>query len=502
MRSAQAPRGVTFPEIAIQMSQNTLATLPEALSPSHGDSLLDETSPSTSTSSTSLRTSPISGTEIPHSPRLLRTRAIDAGIGVVKQKRKRSRVTPEQLAQLERFFEVNRNPTAAQRKEICDQLGMAERQTQIWFQNRRAKAKLQAGARGVGEELDNPPQIFSYVNAGDESELRRHIGEDGPVTFMPCYELTIGTWRRIAMTHDRHDLIAYVPEARRCIVWHVQCAGSDFKMEIPFDVIVDTSFAHVAPGLGRATFSLSKPPVFFHRKKNTSQSNSQVTCCWKQCSDWTQDKQATRVLRHELVGSAVVLSQVAQNYNLFGAYGDISLLAAPRYAEEPQDGNAGSFPTSVSRQHSIEHLGVSPSASVESLREPSPLVQSYAIPSPTNVPQSPLYHYEKPSMSAWLDGRMHTYITHELPPSHPVDVPTCASTSYPITPQYPSQYSERRSHEPVSHPGYASHRLSSLGSVHQNFDGHSSQSGATINWNSFPLESPQRRGGFQYSRPP
>lgn len=53
-----------------------------------------------------------------------------------KEKRKRSRVTPEQLGHLENFFGVDRSPTAARRREISDLLGMQERQTQIWFQNR------------------------------------------------------------------------------------------------------------------------------------------------------------------------------------------------------------------------------------------------------------------------------------------------------------------------------------------------------------------------------
>ena len=59
-----------------------------------------------------------------------------AGSSEPKEKRKRSRVTPEQLAHLERLFAADRSPTAARRKEISDMLGMQERQTQIWFQNR------------------------------------------------------------------------------------------------------------------------------------------------------------------------------------------------------------------------------------------------------------------------------------------------------------------------------------------------------------------------------
>jgi hypothetical protein len=59
----------------------------------------------------------------------------------VKEKRKRSRVTPEQLAQLERIFVHDKSPTAQRRKEISDMLGMQERQTQIWFQNRSVAAR-------------------------------------------------------------------------------------------------------------------------------------------------------------------------------------------------------------------------------------------------------------------------------------------------------------------------------------------------------------------------
>lgn len=57
-----------------------------------------------------------------------------------KEKRKRSRVTPEQLVHLERFFSIDRSPTAIRRKEISELLGMQERQTQIWFQNRSVAA--------------------------------------------------------------------------------------------------------------------------------------------------------------------------------------------------------------------------------------------------------------------------------------------------------------------------------------------------------------------------
>lgn len=77
--------------------------------------------------------SPIASTSSHHYP---------SNVNPVTGKRKRSRVTPVQLAHLERVFTKDKSPTAAKRKELAEILGMNERQTQVWFQNRRAKAKL------------------------------------------------------------------------------------------------------------------------------------------------------------------------------------------------------------------------------------------------------------------------------------------------------------------------------------------------------------------------
>lgn len=81
--------------------------------------------------------SPYSGPDSPDSDRRssigpMRT----SGSAREKEKQRRSRVTPEQLAHLEQYFAAERSPSATRRKEISENLGMAERQTQIWFQNR------------------------------------------------------------------------------------------------------------------------------------------------------------------------------------------------------------------------------------------------------------------------------------------------------------------------------------------------------------------------------
>lgn len=84
-------------------------------------------------------------------------------VKVEKEKRKRSRVTAEQLVHLERFFAMDRSPTAARRKEISGMLEMQERQTQIWFQN-----------RSVPASICNPePNLFADVPKLNYKRVRR-----------------------------------------------------------------------------------------------------------------------------------------------------------------------------------------------------------------------------------------------------------------------------------------------------------------------------------------
>ncbi|KAI0310791.1 homeobox domain-containing protein, partial [Amylostereum chailletii] len=232
--------------------------------------------------------------------------------------RKRSRVTPDQLVHLERFFAMDRSPTAARRKEISELLGMQERQTQIWFQNRRAKAKLLDGkskTRGDGTPPHTPPELQPAY----EADLQSLLHESEPITIIPCYDLTIGTWRRIAtQIVGKHDLVTYLCETRRCLVWFIHSAGYGFKMEIPFETVLETEFTNAAPGQGRASFRLSQPPQFFLEDVASAMSADPAHRppgrTWRRCADWTEHAQATNVLQHDLVGAAAQLAHVLRAF--------------------------------------------------------------------------------------------------------------------------------------------------------------------------------------------
>lgn len=54
---------------------------------------------------------------------------------------KRNRASWQQRILLERVFQSNQYPNQAVRNQLAQQLGMSPRKIQIWFQNRRTKAK-------------------------------------------------------------------------------------------------------------------------------------------------------------------------------------------------------------------------------------------------------------------------------------------------------------------------------------------------------------------------
>lgn len=135
------------------------------------------------------------------------------------------------------------------------------------------------------------------------------------MTIIPCIDLSVGSWRRIATTESKHDLVAYVCETKRCLTWFIHSDGYGFKMEIPFSTIVKTEFTNASPGSGLASFFLSQPPIFYLENlcQSAGAEKQGPPRSWKRCTDWTEGHQASLVLQHDLVGSAVQLAHLLRN---------------------------------------------------------------------------------------------------------------------------------------------------------------------------------------------
>ncbi|KXN85871.1 Homeobox protein 10 [Leucoagaricus sp. SymC.cos] len=224
-------------------------------------------------------------------------------------KKKRGRLSREQLAQLEHLFAVDCSPTVPRRREIALLIGISERQIQVWFQNRRAKAKnngekCQTRAR-VPSPVKEPPKLREAV----QTDLAALIQEDDPTVFaIPCTTLTIGGWNRVNY-EDQQDLLAWICEKKRCFTWFVHSKDYSFKMQVSLDSLKEMAFRNAGPGKAFLTIDLSEPPTFFLRRNVTRQDSAPLPC-WRQCDDWTEHKIATHTLRHVLGGPVQPLANV------------------------------------------------------------------------------------------------------------------------------------------------------------------------------------------------
>jgi regulatory protein PHO2 len=334
----------------------------------------------------------------------------------VPEKPKRCRVTPEQLVHLERFFAVERSPTATRRREISDLLGMQERQTQIWFQNRRAKAKLQNSKIKKAKDMCSGLDVNSLpqLSMSFENELNNLIHEDETVTYLPCSHLTIGCWRRITTDTNQHDLVAYTCDNKRCLVWFIHNGGFGFKMEVPFDTIIHAEFTSMAPGPnGLASFVLSRPPIFYLE----SASDDAFPRRWKRSTDWTEGHQASQVLRHDLIGNAASLAFLVQSLQTNAAeppspYSPLSEPTSPMEIPPP--------PLSIIQRSSEEETNQQPNLNYPRRRSLAPNDLSQLVVSGLSQYRRELPH-TAPAMTY-----THTSFLPLPPPISPLEEPTLA----------------------------------------------------------------------------
>ncbi|KAF9517010.1 hypothetical protein BS47DRAFT_592215 [Hydnum rufescens UP504] len=242
-------------------------------------------------------------------------------------KRKRGRVNPTQLAHLERAYAKDRSLDAARRKEISEALGMEERQTQIWFQNRRAKAKLlEQRARfnqlATSDSSDAPQRAPALSLDPPAKDIKNVLQEEDPISIIPCTDLFIGTWRRI--NSAGLDLIAYTCDTKRILTWFIHSAGVGFKMKIPYDTISVIEYQrHTTPGQDRASIIINKPPTFY--REVTSHVGGVATKIWRPAYDWTEGAQASICTRHEIIGPAGQLAYSLRSLPGFESFPSPSL---------------------------------------------------------------------------------------------------------------------------------------------------------------------------------
>lgn len=240
-----------------------------------------------------------------------------------QKNKKRQRATPQQLSVLRTEFLINSTPNAKTREEIGQRIDMTERSVQIWFQNKRAKAK-QFGRHKPGYPI-NPqfsnspytPQGMSPISPGPTVQASfQHASNMGvfdasnkPVQIdqaigagdipIPCNSLNIGSWRRISTgkTATQCNLHVTYSMAERTLCYTMFADFTGFQMKMAMDDVqrIHYSQSHEVFGTGEMQVQLLKPPTFFIQSAKTMGQ-------WAICADFSEMKQASYILDHKLHG--------------------------------------------------------------------------------------------------------------------------------------------------------------------------------------------------------
>lgn len=131
------------------------------------------------------------------------------------------------------------------------------------------------------------------------SSLSIEQGENLDNNYFNAATLTIGTWHRLKFHPD--DLICLYKANEQAFIWFITEGGSRFKVEFPLTNLVSIEYTPSLDdnddSISDVHFYMSQPPLFYMESPDGKEGQ------WIQCSDFTENKQASRYLRHTLKGS-------------------------------------------------------------------------------------------------------------------------------------------------------------------------------------------------------
>lgn len=275
--------------------------------------------------------------------------------------RKRTHLKSSQVSILQESFNTNPLPDATVRSRLARDLEVTERTIQIWFQNRRAKARksdttytppvwpepptpprYQATFRTmmtpeIFQELKQDPPVLkkrprssskpepkshllldplsAHTRAVSEGLVRDTIAPTNDISLdttpdyhslqliqFPVNILRIGSWTRFTQPSQsgEWDLVCYADPVDAEFVWKVQAEGHYFRIQVPFQHIRQITLSPVwmeTDMLGQLEIDISGLPLTFSMWRTNQDSQ------WVRCGDFTEDKQASLDPVHLLQGS-------------------------------------------------------------------------------------------------------------------------------------------------------------------------------------------------------
>ncbi|KAG1140191.1 hypothetical protein G6F37_009309 [Rhizopus arrhizus] len=268
--------------------------------------------------------------------------------------RKRTHLKPSQVAVLQESFMTNTLPDSAIRTRLASELDVSERTVQIWFQNRRAKARKSDGLepnvrtgwidlpvtkpavrcitkrarssskperpmmvpqrelqpRAMSEGMGSFAYMTTERKEGEERGWASFFLTADPLISIPASTLRIGHWARFIHPIDashRYDLSCFGDSHQ--LIWQVQDGPNEFRIHTAYDQIQQIRFAPVQLDLGQLEIERRAGTLpFFAMKRSLSDPD------WIPCGDFTENKQATASCTHILQGHPHLLKSAVLHW--------------------------------------------------------------------------------------------------------------------------------------------------------------------------------------------
>lgn len=253
-----------------------------------------------------------------------------------QRNKKRQRATPSQLQLLKKVFETTQTPTAETRLQISKEIDMTERSVQIWFQNKRAKAKNFVKKQENFNTSDLPyvsngnmmltkytdiHEIQQHSNGCDESpsvagydmsselkqpelvtdeKLASLVLPPTPVITFSCCRIAIGCWVRTSPTCEPSEelTVNYCPNTG-ILEYTVYTASTGFKIELPFSNVEAGNFVAEDQGssLAHIWLKINGGVSFFTCSRNEVNGPN-----WTPSKDFSANQQVSCEMLHQITG--------------------------------------------------------------------------------------------------------------------------------------------------------------------------------------------------------
>ncbi|KAF9948991.1 hypothetical protein BGZ70_001983 [Mortierella alpina] len=184
------------------------------------------------------------------------------------------------------------------------------------------------GADGMPEGVTSPDVMFAAGMVPGASQIPT-------MPTFNCDNLAIGTWRRMSTSNT--DLSCFYCPTTRIMTWQIIDHSARFKMTFPLSAISRIEHYEVDPMYSQVDFDLLETPQFFMETVSEDQQRD-----WKKCSDFTEAKQATLVMRHTIHGLSAALKMQVMSLTI--AYPPLQAITTYRDTPFPSQFHAYTTP--------------------------------------------------------------------------------------------------------------------------------------------------------------